>query len=108
MPVMTTARFAQVVAKAGRPVAHLLWSDPAQDPAVQRALRAHRVMTIHLEMRGAKTAFGHVGVPEGGEKSQLLIFPRSIKAYSGARVVGINFDLIDEGESLGSPLKDPA
>lgn len=46
---MKTARFAQLVSAAGQPEVHQLWVPAARDPEFQRALKAHRVLTVHQE-----------------------------------------------------------
>ena len=91
-----TVRFAQVVERSGQPQVHTLWVTPAQDPALQQALRAHRVMTI-APGPGGKTDVGRVGFDTrgaNGARRQFLIFPKSLERFEGARVVGIKFDLV--------------
>jgi hypothetical protein len=89
---MKTVRFSQIVEESGRPEPHLLLVEPIKDRALQRAIKAHRVMTIRQETAGKKD-YGIVGFAEA-VRGQVLIFPRSLKQFSGKRVVGINYDLI--------------
>lgn len=92
-----TVRFTQVVKRAGEPQVHTLWVAPAKDPELQRAEKAHRVMTVHASQVGGKTDVGVIGFdPEAGRAGQFLIFPKSLKSFAGARVVGIKFDLVEQ------------
>lgn len=89
---MKTARFANVVKQAGRPEVHLLLTDPGKDRSLQRALKSHRVMTVHQARAGSD--FGMVGF-EKETRGQILVFPKSLKPFAGVRVVGLNYDLLD-------------
>jgi|GEM_PF-1886334 len=90
----STVRFSQIVEAAGRPRLHVLWGPPASDAEFQSAIKAERVMTIHQENVGSKKDFGLIGFsPE--TPAQFLIFPRSLQAFHGRRVVGINYDIFD-------------
>jgi hypothetical protein len=88
-------RFTQVVEACGRPQVHTLWLAPEKDRELKRARDAHRVMT--LDHAGGKTDHGIVGfdgtAAKGGE---VLIFPKSLRRFAGARVVGVKYDLIDQ------------
>lgn len=88
---MKTMRFATVVAQAGKPDVHLSLVDPARDAPLQKALKAHRVMTIH-QSRGS-TDYGTIGY-EKTPTSQILIFPRSLRKFASARIVGVKYDLL--------------
>jgi hypothetical protein len=91
-----TVRFAQVVQRSGRPHAHSLWVTPDKDPELVRARKADRVMTVESSARG-KADVGIIGFDVPHQKgSQLLIFPRSLKPFAGARIVGIKFDQIEQ------------
>ena len=91
---MKTVRFSQVVQRAGKPEVYLLFS--ADDPVFAKALQHERVMT--LVERGSTPPFGLVG-HEAGQHGQLLVFPRSLKEFADARVVGIKFDLLAQPSS---------
>lgn len=103
---MKTVRFAEVVKRSGRPQPHTLWLSPDRDPRFSRALKETRVMTVgHGD--GTQTDFGTIGFDrERASGGQLLIFPKSLRRFSGARVIGIKFDLVDqpplEAGSLGT------
>jgi len=84
---MKTARFAAVVEAAGKPDTHLLLVSPEKDKALQAAIKAHRVMTVHQELVGNKADHGTVGfVP--GRARQFLIFPKSGPACHGGLGAG--------------------
>lgn len=90
-----TVRFARVVEACGQPQAHTLWVEPAKDRELHRAQEGHRVMTVH-RARG-KAEVGTIGFqPTAGKNEQYLIFPKSLRRFEGARVVGVKFDLIDQ------------
>jgi hypothetical protein len=92
-----TVRFTQVVERSGAPQVHTLWLSPEKDPELQRAEKTHRVMTIHPAGSGGKTDVGTVGFKsDEGSNAQFLIFPKSLKRFEGARVVGIKFDLVEQ------------
>jgi hypothetical protein len=86
-----TARFAQVIQKAGEPAVYTLWQKPAQDRHLQSEIKNHRVMT--LQKSDAGTEFGIVGFKES-KGASYLVFPKSLKRFEGNRIVGINWDLV--------------
>lgn len=90
---MKTARFTELVSKAGAPETYLLWVRPKDDRVFQRAVKENRILTIHQENVGAKKDYGMVGFHEE-LNAQFLIFPKSLKAFADRRVIGINYDLL--------------
>jgi len=86
-----TARFAQVVEKAGKPEVYTLWQKPAQDRHLQSEIKNNRVMTIQKSDTGSE--FGIVGF-KGHKGASHLIFPKSLKRFENERIVGINWDLV--------------
>jgi hypothetical protein len=88
-------RFQAVVAKAGAPHTFTPWGDPQKDSDFQKALNQERVMTIHGVNVGSRKEFGTVGFNEGAN-STFLIFPKSLKSFEGARVIGVDFGKIEE------------
>lgn len=88
---MKTVRFSQVVEAAGRPEIYLLFAE--DDPEFEKALKQDRIMT--LVERGSSPPFGLVG-REAGQHGQLLLFPKSLKKFADARIVGIKFGLFSE------------
>jgi hypothetical protein len=103
-------RFTRVVERSGRPRPHTLWLAPEKDPELKRAIAAHRVMMVEPGSAGGKTDFGMVGFNASDAASaQILIFPKSLKAFEGARVVGIKFDLVEQPkmETARAPAPKP-
>ena len=86
-----TRRFADVVAKSGKPEPHTLWQKPAQDRHLQSQIKNHRVMTILKTDTG--TEFGMVGLKEK-RGAIYLVFPKSLKRFENNRIVGINWELV--------------
>jgi hypothetical protein len=86
-----TARFADVVDKAGKPEPYTLWQKPAQDRHFQSALKNHRIITIQESESG--TEFGMVGFKQS-KTARYVVFPKSLKRFEDKRIVGINWDLV--------------
>jgi hypothetical protein len=91
---MKTVRFAKIVESSGKPDAHLLLTDPAEDKTLQAAIKSNRVMTVYQESGSTKTDYGTVGF-EKGTSRQFFLFPNTLKAFAGQRVVGIKYDLLE-------------
>ena len=91
---MGTIRFSKIVDTAGKPTVHTLWIEPGKDSVLQNAIKANRVMTIHQRPAGTKTDYGTVGF-EKKVSGEVLIFPKSIRAFADKRVIGVNYDLLD-------------
>jgi hypothetical protein len=87
-----TARFAQVIEKAGKPEVYTLWQKPAQDRHLQSEIKNNRVMTIQRSDTGSE--FGIVGFKEQKGGASYLVFPKSLKRFENKRIVGINWDLV--------------
>jgi hypothetical protein len=92
--VMGTVRFSKIVETAGKPVVHVLWVDPAKDPVLKKAINADRVMLVHQQLPKAKADYGTVGFQKG-VSGQILIFPKSLKAFADQRVTGVKYDLLE-------------
>lgn len=103
---MKTVRFSSVIEKSGQPKQHLAWSDPAKDSELKKAEKNARLLTLHQQVRGGKKDHGVVGL-ETGRNVQYLIFPRSLKRFAGARVVGIDYSLVGENLSFAAALAAP-
>ena len=97
---MKTARFSNVVKAAGAPQTYLFWTPPKDDKTFQRALKEHRVMTVHQELRGSKKDYGSVGFREE-PNAQYLLFPKSIRSFADQKIIAINYDLL-AGEGADS------
>jgi hypothetical protein len=92
---MANIRFARVVEHSGRPEVYLILTDPKRDAHFQAALKAHRLMTIQHGSGGSQASFGTVGyLPE--VRGEVLLFPRSLRTFADDRIVGINFDLLEQ------------
>jgi hypothetical protein len=91
---MKTVRFAKVVESCGKPDTHLLLTDPAEDKALQAAIKSNRVMTIYQLSGSTKTDYGTVGF-EKGTSRQFFLFPKILEAFAGQRVIGIKYDLLE-------------
>lgn len=94
---MKTAKFSEVVKKCGGPSIHLTWVDPAKDKTLKRALNETRVMTLHQELHGGKKDFGSVGFLKD-RHAQVLVFPKSLRRFSGRKVIAIDYSLIVDGQ----------
>jgi hypothetical protein len=86
-----TARFAQVIEKAGKPEVYTLWQKPAQDRHLQSEIKNNRVMTIQKSAAG--TEFGIIGF-KAHKGASHLVFPKSLKRFENKRIVGIDWDLV--------------
>lgn len=107
MTRVKTVRFTQVVERSGKPHVHTLWIEPERDPEFKRARDAHRVMTVGRS--GAeKTDTGVIGLdPARARTGQLLVFPKSLQSFAGARVIGIKFDLVEQPKGVAAPASIP-
>lgn len=92
---MKSVRFTELVKSAGKPETYTLWLDPKNDGTFQRALKQHRVLSVHQETVGTKADYGNVGY-EGDKRAQILIFPKSIEQFADRRVVGVKYDLLEQ------------
>jgi hypothetical protein len=90
-----TVRFAQVVEKYGQPEVYTLWQKPAQDRHFQSQIKNNRVMTIQKSETG--TEFGIAGFEER-KGASYLVFPKSLKRFENKRIVGINWELVNQND----------
>ena len=98
---MKTARFAQVVQACGAPETYLLWMPAAEDKLFQRAVKEHRIMTLHQELRGAKKDFGTVGFHEE-PNAQFILFPKSLRRFGDRRIIAIDYELFAKSSRAAS------
>lgn len=107
---MKTVRFTHVVDRCGKPEPHALWVAPKHDPEFMRAQKANRVMTVESSGHG-KADIGIVGFSAAHQEgSQFLIFPKSLKPFAGARIIGIKFEELEhklERAQRASPWSRP-
>ena len=97
MAAASTVRFTDLVKKGGRPEVHLSWVAPAKDAELQRALKQHRLVTLHQHARGPRD-FGVVGF-EPGRDAQFLVFPKSLRAFAGRKIVGIKYEMLEDAST---------
>jgi len=90
---MKTIRFGDLVRGSGRPRTVTLWTKPEDDASLTGAIKKNRVLTVVQE--SGKKDHGFVGfkVLPG---ALYLEFPRPLTHEEDARVVGIDYKLIDE------------
>jgi hypothetical protein len=93
---MNTVRFSKVVEKCGKPEVYLLMTET--DPDFQKALHADKIMSLSDDSHGAGTEYGIVGYDKK-RKGQLLLFPKTLKAFEEMKIVGIKYDLFAEEEA---------
>jgi len=105
------ARFGKIVEAGGKPEAYLAFSDPDKDPSFMRAAKESRVVTIKQEPTSTRKDFGVVGYVK--EKyATYLIFPKSLREFSGQRVIGIDYSILQSadvrvGGKVPAPRKKP-
>ena len=54
-------------------------------------------MTLHQDLAGTSAEWGEVGFVKGA--GILLLFPQSLKAFEGKRIIGIKYDLLAQPEA---------
>ncbi len=90
-------RFGDLVRNSGRPHTFTLWTDPARDPELSRAIKQNRVLSI-MQQPSSRRDFGLLGFHREPHTTY-LIFPRPLPKEPEARVIGINYQLIEEPET---------
>ena len=68
------------------------------DPDFHKAVEAGKIMSLSDESHGSGTEYGTVGY-EKKRHGQLLLFPKSLKSFADAKIIGIKYDLFDESRS---------
>ncbi len=86
-----TARFSEIIARAGEPEVYTLWQKPSADRHFQSLLKNARVMTIRPTDTG--TEFGEVGFHQA-KGASYLVFPKPLKRFADKRIVGIKWELV--------------
>jgi hypothetical protein len=97
-----SVRFTALVARAGKPKVYLPFSDPKHDRSFMHAVKENRVLTIRQEPTATHADFGIVGYDEQ-KSATYLIFPKSLAAFSDARVIGIKYDVLEDASFVASP-----
>jgi len=86
-------RFGDLVRNSGRPQTVALWSKPEKDLTLSRAIKENRVLTVVQEP--GKADHGTIGfklLPG----ALYLVFPKPLSQEPDARVIGLNYELIEE------------
>jgi hypothetical protein len=98
-PAGKTARFKEVVERCGSPELYTAWMDPKRDPRFQEAWQENRILSVKQKVGGKKDV-GEVGyLKEPGVA--YLIFPKSLEAFAGRKIVGIQYDLLASPRPVG-------
>jgi hypothetical protein len=90
---MKTIRFGDLVRGSGRPRTVTLWSKPEDNPLMTGAMKQNRVLTV-IQEQGKKDQ-GVIGF-KSEPGALYLVFPRALPHEQDTRVVGINYQLIEE------------
>ena len=85
-------RFGDLVRNSGRPQPLTLWTKPEKNGTLKRAIKGNRVLTVIQEP--GKTDFGAIGFHLQPGASY-FIFPRALPRAENARVIGINYQLVE-------------
>lgn len=92
-------RFARLVEASGKPKILSLWREPRKDEALMEAVRNHRVLTVKQPATGNARDWGIIGFhPE--KDAAYLKFPKALPNFENQRVIGINYDLIEDQVQL--------
>jgi|NGEPerStandDraft_6_1074524.scaffolds.fasta_scaffold108202_1 hypothetical protein len=105
-PVAKQIRFSELVKKCGRPETVTLWTTPEDNPPFMKAVRENRVLTLLLKPHGNHPDVGEIAFHQR-PNALYLVFARSLPEESGARVVGIKYDLLAEQRTNGPVAKAP-
>jgi hypothetical protein len=101
---MKSVRFSKVVEKSGKPEVYLLMSET--DPDFHKALDADKIMSLSDESHGSGTEFGTVGYDKK-RHGQILLFPKSLKPFTDAKIIGIKYDLFAENSGREAKESSP-
>jgi hypothetical protein len=88
-------RFGDLVRNSGRPTVHSLWTKPGRDKEFMQALKRNRVLTVVQDPTSKRRDYGEVGFHQQHGASY-LVFPRPLPKTGGGRVIGINYQLLDD------------
>src|SRR5262249_15798525 len=90
---MKTIRFGDLVRDSGKPRTVTLWCKPEDNPLLTGAMKQNRVLTVIQEQ--GKKDHGVIGF-KSEPGALYLVFPRALPHELDARVVGIDYQLIEE------------
>lgn len=105
-PAAKQIRFSELVKKCGRPETVTLWTKPEDNPPFQKAVRENRVLTLVLKPPGHHPDFGEIAFHQR-PNALYLVFAKPLPQATGARVVGVKYDLIEEQTIQQSVAKAP-
>src|SRR6266480_2901936 len=100
-----TIRFGDLVRASGRPQVRTLWTKPSKDTTFMNAVKGNRVLTVYREP--GKRDFGHVGFQQR-PGALCLIFPRPLIDDRQRKVVGINYELMEQPDEAPEAPQPPA
>jgi hypothetical protein len=90
-------RFGDLVRNSGRPEVVTLWTKPEKNRALTDAVKKNRVLTVTQEP--GKRDRGMIGF-QLKPGALFLVFPRPLPREQNARVVGINYQLVEQPVAL--------
>jgi hypothetical protein len=99
-----SVRFDALVKSSGQPEQVTLWTKPEDDADFMKAVKQNRVATIVQTNVGTKKDFGVVGF-EAKKNAAYLVFPKSVSAEKGSKIVGIKYERLAEAEPKGPIFK---
>jgi hypothetical protein len=88
-----TLRLGDLVRSSGRPQVVTLWTKPDENRALTDAVKKNRVLTVIQEP--GKRDYGMIGF-ELKTGALHFIFPRALPRDQKARVIGIDYQLMEE------------
>ena len=88
-------RFGDLVRNSGRPRTITLWTDPKKDRNFSKAVKENRIITVIQDPASTRKGFGQIGFHEQ-PNAFYLAFPRPLPDEKDSRVIGINYDLLEE------------
>lgn len=92
---MRKLRFGDLVRHSSRPEVLTLWTPPAKNRALRKAVREHRIVTVQHRNVGNRRDAGEIGFRQARE-GLYLVFPRPLDAPDGEMVIGINYELLEQ------------
>ena len=98
-PAGKTARFKEVVERCGSPELYTAWMDPKRDPRFQEAWQGNRILSVKQNVGGKKDVAEVGYLKEPGVA--YFIFPKSLEAFAGRKIVGIQYDLVASPRPVG-------
>jgi hypothetical protein len=98
-------RFGDLVRNSGRPQPMTLWTDPKNDKSFSKAVKENRIVTVIEDPASKRKGFGQIGF-HAQPHAFYLVFPRSLPRENGSRVIGINYELLEEPRVGSDPVRN--